>query len=410
MNPSVRIVNANIFTPEGSRALRGSDMGRLRHIPGGEVETTDGVITYVGPMRPDCQHGGIIDARGRAVIPGLVDSHTHMVFAGWRAGEFVRRLRGESYMAIMESGGGIVATVEATRAASLEELTRLTIERLDAMSRMGVTTVEAKSGYGLDLDTEVKMLEAIAAAKARAADRVDVEATFIGAHAVPRGYSGGAEAYSRFVADVAIPEVARRGLARHCDVFCERGVFSPDQSRAILEAGRRHGLLPRIHADEMADTGGARLATEIGALSADHLLHVSPDGIAALAASPTVATLLPLTAFTLGEPYAPARRLIDSGCAVALATDYNPGSCLSCSIPLLVALACIYMKMTVAETLTALTLNGAAALGLADRIGSIEVGKQADVVILDHDDIDFLPYCTGMNTVAHVVKRGRLLF
>ena len=386
-------------------------MSELRHIPRGEVEVTDGIIVYVGPTRSNhtAAEGVVtIDAGGKCLLPGFVDSHTHMVFGGWRADEFGWRMRGDSYMSIMERGGGIVNTVSATRSCSSAELEERTLGFLRLMSSMGVTTVEAKSGYGLDRESELRMLEVMQSLNAREDSPVAIDPTFMGAHAMPADFDGSSDDYIALLIDM-LPEVKSRGLARHCDVFCEKGVFSIDQSRRLLLAARRAGLLPRMHADEIVNTGGAQLAAEIGALSADHLLHVSDEGIAALAASSTVATLLPLTAFTLREPYAPGRKLIDSGCAVALASDFNPGSCLSCSIPLLIALACIYMNFSAEEAVTALTLNGAAALGLADSIGSIEVGKQGDLVLLDFDSPAFLPYYTGLNCVALTIKGGRVV-
>ncbi len=405
----MRIINAEIHTPTGFGAAKGAEMSTLRHIPCGEIDIRDGIITYCGPMREGIESSDTLDAKGRAVLPGFVDSHTHMVFGGYRPEEFGWRMRGDSYMSIMNRGGGIVNTMKATREASEESLTEKTRMYIDRMSRMGVTTVEGKSGYGLDKDTELKQLRVMASLNADPSRKVDIATTYLGGHALPPEYAGRHDQYIDFMISEMLPLIKAGGLADNCDIFCEKGVFDIEQSRRLLNAAAKMGFGLKIHADEIVTTGGAELAAETGALSADHLLHISDQGIRALADSPTVATLLPLTAFTLREPYAPARKLIDAGCAVALATDLNPGSCLSGSIPLTFALACIYMMMSVEEAITALTLNGGAALGLADKIGSIEEGKLGDVVVLDTDNINMLPYYTGMNSVAITVKRGKIV-
>lgn len=405
----MRIINANIFTPIGRKARKGADMNILLHIPNGEIEAKKGIITYVGPSGNSdlSDDDEIIDAKGSAVLPGFVDSHTHLVFGGYRPDEFMWRMRGDSYMSIMERGGGIVNTMKATRLAAEEELLHKANWYIDRMSEMGVTTVEGKSGYGLDRHTELKQLRIMDIINNDVSRKVDISTTYLGGHALPPEYSGKADAYIQFMIEEMLPAVKK--LADNCDVFCEKGVFSVEQSRHLLQAAKEMGFGIKLHADEIVTTGGAELAVELDALSADHLLHVSELGIKALAKSDTVATLLPLTAFTLREEYAPARKMIDNGCNVALATDLNPGSCCSGSIPLTFALACIYMRMSVEESITALTLNGAAALGLADSIGSIEVGKKADMVILDSDNINVLPYYTGMNSVAKTIKGGRVV-
>lgn len=405
---TLRIIHANMLTPVGRKAIHGKDMGRLKNIADAEIEVTDGIITYVGPTRDDNRPADeLIDAGGRVVVPGFVDSHTHMVFGGYRPEEFLWRLRGDSYMSIMERGGGIVNTMKATREASADELIEKTRWYLRRMSRMGVTTVEGKSGYGLDREAELKQLEVMKRLNEEDDCAVEIATTFLGAHALPPEYDGRHDEYIDFLISDMLPEIKRRSLAENCDIFCEKGVFTVEQSRRLLKMAQTLGFGAKIHADEIVTTGGAELAVEIGALSADHLLHVSERGITDLAAGDVVATLLPLTAFTLKEAYAPARRMIDSGCAVALATDLNPGSCCSGSIPLTFALACIYMSMTVEEAITALTLNGAAAIGRADSIGSIEEGKAGDLVILDADTPAILPYYTGMNSVKRTIKRGK---
>lgn len=412
----LRIINANIFTPTGSEAVRGKAMGVLRHISDGVIEACDGIITYCGPADEapqfsTCDYDSVevIDAGGRAVLPGFVDSHTHLVFGGYRPEEFSWRMRGDTYMSIMERGGGIVSTMAATREASEEELIEKARYYLDVMSAMGVTTVEGKSGYGLDRDCELKQLEVMARLNADPDRKVDIYSTFLGAHAVPPEYSGRSDEYVDFLITEMLPEVKACGLAESCDVFCEKGVFTIEQSRRLLKAAAEMGFGVKIHADEIVDTGSATLAAELHALSADHLLHASDQGIRDMAREGVVATLLPLTAFTLREEFARGRRMIDEGCAVALATDLNPGSCCSGSIPLTFALACIYMGFSVEEAITAMTLNGAAAIGRASTIGSLEVGKLADIVILDSDTPLMLPYYTGMNSVRTTIKGGRIV-
>lgn len=410
MKANLLITGARIVTPQGSCAHRGHEMDALLDFIG-TVEVTDGRITYVGPDRATEPEGyTVIRAAGRVVLPGFVDSHTHLVFGGYRPDEFIWRLNGESYLSILERGGGILSTVKATQQASFEELRTKAEWFIETMSHMGVTTVEGKSGYGLDRDTELKQLEVLQALAEDPARKVDVVPTFLGAHAVPAEYKGRADEYVDFLIDTMLPEVIQRRLAENCDVFCEQGVFSVEQSRRLLQAAARLGLGVKIHADEIVSLGGAELAGELGALSADHLLHASDEGIRALATGGVVATLLPLTAFTLREPYARGREMIDRGCAVALATDLNPGSCCSGSIPLTFALACIYMRFTVSEAITAMTLNGAAAVGRADTVGTLETGKWGDVVMLDTDTPNVLPYYTGMNSVMMTVKRGRIVY
>lgn len=411
MNHNLIITHARIVTPQGRTARKGAAMNELLTIPCGTVEVTDGMITAVGASRGDCRKPGyeILDAKGKVLLPGFVDSHTHLVFGGFRPDEFIWRLNGDSYMSIMERGGGIINTVRATRQASFNELKDKAEWFIDAMSRMGVTTVEGKSGYGLDKDTEIKQLEVMRAIHQSPDRKVDIATTFLGAHALPEAYKGRSDEYIDFLIDEMLPVIHKEQLAENCDIFCEKGVFTVEQSRRLLKAAQTLGFGAKIHADEIVPFGGAELAGELKALSADHLLHASDEGIRAMADNDVVATLLPLTAFTLKEPYARAREMIDRGCAVALATDLNPGSCCSGSIPLTFALACIYMKMTVAEAITALTLNGAAALNRADRIGSIEVGKQGDLVLLDTDTPHVLPYYTGMNSVELTIKAGRIL-
>lgn len=411
MSENLIIFDARVVTPTGFAARKGAEMGELLVMDHATIEVTDGVITYVGPNRGEnrdgyYQHYWHYNARGRCVLPGFVDSHTHFVFGGERADEFSWRLKGESYMSIMERGGGIVSTVKATRASNFIRLRAKAEGFLKQMSAMGVTTVEGKSGYGLDKDTELMQLRIMRSLNNNENRRVDVVPTFLGAHAVPPEYAGRTDDYVDFLIREVMPAVAEGGLAEFCDVFCEQGVFSIEQSRRLLQAARGMGFALKLHADEIVPLGGAGLAAELSATSADHLLHASDADIRAMAAQGVVATLLPLTAFALKEPYARGRAMIDAGCAVALATDLNPGSCFSGSIPLTFALACIYMQMSVEEAITALTLNGAAALNRAATIGSIEAGKKGDLVVLSTDNYHFLPYYIGMNCVIATVKEG----
>ena len=413
MSENLIIFNARIVTPIGFTARRGAEMSQLRIIENGTVEVTDGIITYVGENRGESRDGYYqnywhYNARGHCVLPGFVDSHTHFVFGGERSEEFSWRLKGESYMSIMQRGGGIASTVKATRALNFLKLRSAAEGFLKKMSAMGVTTVEGKSGYGLDRDTELLQLKVMRSLNNSEHKRVDIVSTFLGAHALPEEYKGRGDEYIDFLIDEMLPFIRKDDLAECCDVFCEKGVFSVEQSRRLLSAAKEEGFLLKLHADEIVSFGGAELAAELGALSADHLLQASDAGIRAMAEAGVVATLLPLTAFALKEPYARGREMIDAGCAVALATDLNPGSCFSGSIPLTIALACIYMNLSIEETITALTLNGAAALNRAHRIGSIEVGKQGDFVVLNSDNYHVLPYYIGMNSVAMTIKEGVL--
>lgn len=411
MTENLIIFNARVVTPIGFTARRGTEMSELIILDNATVEVTDGIITYVGANRGEnrdgyYQHYWHYNARGKCLLPGFVDSHTHFVFGGERAEEFSWRLKGESYMSIMERGGGIVSTVKATRACNFIQLRGKAEGFLKQMSTMGVTTVEGKSGYGLDRETELLQLRVMRSLNNDEHKRVDVVSTFLGAHAVPEEYNGRTDDYVDYLIREILPVVAQNNLAEFCDVFCEQGVFSIEQSRRLLLAAKEMGFALKLHADEIVPLGGAGLAAELSAVSADHLLHASDADIRAMADKGVVATLLPLTAFALKEPYACGREMIDAGCAVALATDLNPGSCFSGSIPLTFALACIYMKLNIEEAITALTLNGAAALHRADSIGSIEVGKKGDFVLLNTDNYHFLPYYIGMNCVNTTIKEG----
>jgi imidazolonepropionase len=400
-----------LATSAGSRARRGPEMAQLRVIADAAVAIRDGTIAFVGAttdLPKEFDEAESIDAAGKTIVPGFVDSHTHTIFAGDRTGEFEQRLQGRSYQEITAAGGGINATVEPVRRAAKSTLAALARRRLDQMLAFGVTTVEVKSGYGLTMAEELKCLEVIA--DLNEAGPQDLVPTFLGAHVVPKEFADNRDGYIRSVIDQMLPEVARSRLARFCDVFCETGVFSIEESERILGRARELGLGLKLHADELTTLGGAELAARLGAVSADHLLCISDEGIDALARSHTVATLLPGTAFFLGMPYAPARRLIERGAAVALASDCNPGTCPTENLPLVGAIACAQMRMLPAEALTAMTLNAAAALGVADRLGSLGPGKQADLVICAVPDYRHLFYHFGVNHVWRVVKRGRVVF
>lgn len=402
---------AQLVTCSGVKAKKGQEMNDLNIIENGMVVVTDGVISYVGATTDKLpvdhpEKYEIIDASNKAVLPGFVDSHTHLVFGGYREEEFSWRMRGDSYMSIMERGGGIHSTMEATRKATAEELYDAAKARLDKMLAMGVTTVEAKSGYGMNKETELKQLEVVRSLNENHA--VDLVSTFMGAHATPREYKGRVDEFLDFMIQEVMPVVKEKNLAELCDIFCEENVFSIEQSRRYLTAARDLGFKLKLHADEIVCIGGAELAAEMQAVSADHLLQASDKGIQAMAEQNVVATLLPCTAFSLKETFARGRDMMKAGCAVALATDLNPGSSFTSSIPLTFALACIYMGFSPEEAVTALTINAAAAVGRADRIGSIDVGKQGDLVILEFPSYKFLPYHVGMNIVERVIKKGIL--
>ena len=410
MEKKLIIHASELVTCKGNTPKYGSQMQDIGIIKNGAVYIEDGSIVETGDteslFNKYCsQVSELIDAENCAVLPGFVDPHTHFIFGGYRAEEFSRRLRGDSYMSIREDGGGINATVLATRNASLEELKREGADRLKTMLEFGVTTVEGKSGYGLDMDTELRQLRAMKELDDE--QPVEIVRTFLGAHDIPPEYKGNNKGFLEFLTDQVMPVVKAEKLAEFADIFTEKGVFSIEESEWYLTKAKEQGFGLKIHADEMNDLGGARLAAELECTSADHLLKANDKGSAALRDNNTVAVLLPATAFCLKEEYADGRKMIDAGCAVALGSDLNPGSCFTNSIPLLIALSCIYMHMTIEESITALTINAAAAIGRSDKIGSIEAGKQADIVILKYPSIYYIPYNTGVNTVKAVYKKGR---
>lgn len=397
----------------GSGPRCGEAMRQVGAIPGGAVAAYRGRIVAVGEEAQvrngvELEVGGtVVDAGGGTVLPGLVDPHTHALFAGWRAEEFRLRLRGVPYLEILAAGGGILSTVRATRAAHPDELARLLEERLRRMLLCGVTTVEVKSGYGLTWPEEHKLLTVMA--RVAQSQPIEIVPTFLGAHAVPPEYRGNADAYVEHVVRVMLPEVARQGLARFVDVFCDEGVFNLEQTRRILSAARDLGLGIRLHADEMAALGGAELAAELGAASADHLLRSGPEGWRRMAEAGVVAVLLPGTALFLGKPYAPARQMIRAGVAVALATDFNPGTCPLASLPLIMGLGCVTMGLEPEEVVVAATANAAWAVGRGADLGSLEEGKQADLVVFDVPGYEHIPYRMGGAPVKWVIKRGRVV-
>ena len=378
----------------------------LHAVPDAALAWEDGMIRWAGPERslPDeYRRADADDASGRLVVPGLVDCHTHLAFGGWRADEFARRLRGESYLDIARSGGGIASTVRHTRAASEATLLARAAGFLGEMMSLGVTTVECKSGYGLDRDTELRLLRVYEALAARGPVRI--VPTYLGAHVVPPEMSDRRDDYIALVVEMA-GEVAREGLARCCDVFVESSAFTVDEARTILTAAQRHGLAARLHADQLTSGGGAELAAELGAWSADHLEHASDAGIAAMAAAGVVAVSLPLATLYLRQSAMPARRFLEAGVGVAVATDFNPGSAPSCHLPLAMTLACTLQGMTPAEALAGATIVAARAVGLEDQIGSLEPGKAADFAIIDASDVDHWLYHFRANACLRTVIAG----
>ena len=399
---------------------RGAALGDAGVIADGAVAVDGGLIVAAGPsaaVRARYRGRRELDATGKVICPGFVDCHTHLVFGGERVAEFERKLAGVTYQELLAAGGGILSTMRATRAAPPTRLLADAHARLDAMLRLGTTTVEIKTGYGLDTAHEMKLLAAIA--ELAGATLLDIVPTLLAAHAVPPEFAGQPDAYVQHVVAEIIPAARAwwerspfpvAGIPLFNDVFCEAGVFDRAQSRAVLEAGLRHGLRPKVHADEFVALGGTGLAVALGAISADHL-DVTPAGdVAALARSETIAVLLPAVNFHLGSHhYANARAFVEAGAAIALATDFNPGSAPALSLPLVMAIACRYQKLLPAEVMNAATINAAHAIGLGDRVGSIEPGKQADLLLVDAPDYRHLVYWLGPNLVEGVVKRGRVM-
>lgn len=400
----ILIKNANeLLTLRGINKPRTkTNMSELGIIAGGSVAIKEGLIFDVG-KNLNYKSDKIINAENKTVIPGFIDPHTHLVFSGAREFELDMKLNGLTYMDILKKGGGIAYTVKETRKATEGELVKQARKRLDNMLIHGTTTCEAKSGYGLDTKTEIKILKA--QKKLNEIHPIDIVSTFLGAHAVPKEHS--VDDYVKIVTEEMIPKID--GLSKFCDVFCEKGVFNPNQSREILEKGKEYGLIPKIHADEIVDTGGAALASEVGAVSADHLLRSNIRGLELMAKKGVIGVMLPGTPFSLMmKEYAQARKIIDIGVPVALATDLNP-NCWTENMQFIIQLACLNMKMTPAEAICASTFNSACAIGVNEKVGSIEKGKQADIIILDCLNHKFIPYHYGINLVETVIKNGVII-
>ena len=396
-------------TPVGNCSHCGTQQGENQKLERAAVLIEDGRIKAIlsdGNL-PQEEADATIDAQGNLVTPGLVEGHTHLVFGGYRQGEIPLKLKGAGYLDILRAGGGILDTVQKTRDASEQELYQKSRGFLDEMLRLGVTTCEAKSVYGLDLDTEVKMLSVIR--DLDASHPMDLVATFMGAHAVPPEYEGRGDAYIELLCQEMIPYVKEHGLAEFCDVFCEDSVFDVKQSRRYLQCARDHGLGLKIHADEIEEIGGSQLAGQMGAVSAEHLIAIGEKGMDAMAAAKTTAMLLPATSFYLGKDYAPAREMIRRGIPVAIASDFNPGSCPSLNLQFAINLGYLKYKMTPEEILTAVTINPACAIGRGSQVGTLEVGKQADLVIWDAPDLEMLCYRFGSNLALQVIKKGELV-
>ncbi len=402
---NLRIDNIGLLqTPLGNAPAAGSRQGENRKLRDVCIVVQDGVISAILPQKEasGIRSDSILDAGGRLVTPGLVDCHTHLVFGGWRQHEIPLKLAGASYLEILQAGGGILNTLKSTRNSSEEELFERSKSFLDEMLRLGVTSCEIKSGYGLSTAEELKQLRVISRLNEEHA--MDVVATFMGAHAVPEEYRDRPDAYVDLIVEEMLPIAAKN--ASFCDVFCEEGVFSVEQSRKILKQARLLGMGLKIHADEIKELGGAALAGELKAISAEHLIATGENGISALARGGVIADLLPMTSFYLDKPYAPARKMVENGVPVAIASDFNPGSCPSFDLQLAISLAMLRYRLTPEEILTAVTLNAACSLGMGERLGTLEVGKQADLVIWDAEDFDLVCYRFGTNLAKTVIKKG----
>jgi imidazolonepropionase len=395
----------------GMPVKSGKDMRDLGIIEHATVLIQNGLFTWIGSSAEFDQtvdeHIDILDASELVGLPGFVDSHTHLLFAGTREDEFAMRIEGKSYREIAEAGGGILSTVQTTRTATKKELKRIARRHVDTMLTEGTTTVEIKSGYGLNEKDEIKMLDAINDLAEECL--MDIVPTFLGAHAVPPEFKNNSDAYVDLICTRMLPHIAQRKLAKFCDVFCEQGYFSVEQCRRIFATAKPLGIRNKIHADQLTQIGASKLAAEVSAVSADHLEQIDDAGIVAFKQSGTIATVLPGVSFFLDDKYPPARKIIDAGVPLAIASNFNPGSCMSYSMPMMMTIACTHMSMTPEEALTASTLNGAAALGLSEKLGSIEVGKQADIVLYDIPGYRYLAYHFGTNHVAKVIKHGTYL-
>ena len=396
-----------LATPLGRVAHAGREQGEIRLLKNAYLCCENGVITAVGEGKAPAADRRI-DAHGKLVTPGLVDPHTHLVFGGWRQHELAMKLKGVTYLEILAAGGGILSTVKKTRAASEEELANKAEQELHKMLRLGVTTCECKSGYGLSTEEELKMLRVVRQLQGR--QPVELVSTFMAAHALPPEFASDREGYIRLIVDEMLPRVAADGSAEFCDVFCETGVFTPEECRRILVAAQKLGLGAKCHSDEIDPIGGTEMAGSIGAVSCEHLIRCQDSGIEAMQTGGTVACLLPATSFYLGASFAPARRMIDAGVPVAFGSDFNPGSCPCSNLPLAMNIGCYRYRMTPEECLTAVTLNAAAALRRADRLGSLEVGKQADVLVWDAPDLEYVFYRFGDSLADTVIRNGAVVY
>jgi len=412
-NPLLITGTSQLLTLRGRGPRRGAALSNLAVIEDGSILVRDGLVAAIGPRAkiealPEASAAEQLDVGGRVILPGFVDSHTHLIHAASRAEEYELKITGASYEEIARKGGGILNSVKKLRAATSQALKRKALQALRQFAAYGTTTLEAKSGYGLDVTSELKILRLHQ--ELASEQPLDIVSTFLGAHVVPTEYRGtpdGADRYIALLTEKLIPEVAQEKLAEFCDVFCDRGAFTLRQSREILQAAQQHGLALRLHAEQLSRTGAARLAIQLGAASCDHLEQVNARDIAALAKSNTVATLLPGCDFHLGlKRYAPARKLIEAGAIVALATDYNPGTSPTLSMPMILSLACTQLRMTPAEAITAATVNAACALRRDKHIGSLEVGKFADLAVFEVADYREIPYYFGMDTCWLTMKRG----
>jgi len=393
------------------KALCGKDLANIEVIENGAIAIKDDVIVTVGSISDvldrctQTKDTIVIDGRKKTVLPGFVDCHTHLVFGTTRENEFVGRIEKlrNTQNVIME--GGIKFTVSKTRSTSKDKLVKFAKKHLDIMLSHGITTIESKSGYGLDLENEIKILEVNE--ELRKIQDVEIESTFLGAHAIPEGYTS--KEYTSLIINEMIPEVSKRNLARFCDVFCEEGFFSREEAKKILKAGKKYGLIPKIHADQLTNTYGASLAAEVGANSADHLEYAYDDGLKAMAEKGVIGVLLPTISFNLDLQYPDAKKMMDFGVPIAISTDFNPGAGYCESMAFVIHLACLKLKMMPLEALAAATINGAYATGVADRVGSLEVGKQADIVIMNAPNHKHIPYHYGVNLVDTVIKKGKIV-
>ena len=383
---------------------------RLRTIEQGAIACSNQRIVWFGPksdIPKEFEPLEKLDSGDCVLLPGLIDSHTHTIFAGSREDEFELKLKGATYQEIASQGGGIKNTMRATRNATSQELTIIGLKRLEAAIQLGITTIEIKSGYGLSLNEEVKILEVIRAL--RSLVPIDIASTFLGAHTVPPEFSDNRSGYVELIRKEMIPYIAEHHLAEFCDAFCETNVFTLDETRSVFETAKKHGMKLKLHADQLSNTGGAELCAEMGAVSADHLENISQRGIDALSRSKVIANLLPGCSFFLNMQYPPARKLIDSGVSVALSTDFNPGSCMTQNLQMIMSIACTQMRMTPEEVIRGVTLNAAKSLDRSD-LGNIQTGMKADAALFRVPNYQFIPYHFAQNHIAHVVKNGKIIF